>query len=155
MIRRARASEFETLSDIAYESKAHWGYTREFMLACREELTITAAYILEHLVCVLEWGHEPVGFYSLEKCSESRVELGHLFVIPDQIGRGRGRALIFHALAEAKHMGFETLIIQADPNAEAFYLECGASTRGSRASASIPDRVLPLLEIRVQGPDSR
>jgi GNAT superfamily N-acetyltransferase len=149
MIRRARASDSETLSKIAYTSKAHWGYSPAFMEACREELTISPEYIADSHVCVLVWRGDVSGFYSLERVSQSRVELGHLFVSPDRIGDGCGRALLYHAITEAKGLGFRTLVIQADPNAEEFYEACGASTVATRASASIPDRVLPLMEVRV------
>lgn len=146
-MRRARADEVESLSDLAHASKAHWGYSRQFMQACRTELTIGSDYLLEHLVWVLELEAGPVGFYSLEKLFESRVELGHLFVTPEQISQGFGRVLMDHAIAEAKRLGCETLVIQADPNAERFYAGCGASTVGAEVSASIPGRLLPLMEI--------
>ena len=54
MIRRANVSEVESLSDIAYRSKAHWGYTREFMDACRDELTLSAEFVRANRVYVLE-----------------------------------------------------------------------------------------------------
>ena len=40
-------------------------------------------------------------------------------------------------------------MIQGDPNAEGFYLRCGAVRIGERESASIPRRMLPLFEIRL------
>lgn len=39
------------------------------------------------------------------------------------------------------------LVCQSDPFAEGFYLAMGMSRIGERASASIPGRKLPLLEM--------
>jgi len=44
------------------------------------------------------------------------------------------------------------LRIASDPHAEAFYLACGAVRVGAAASASIPGRELPLLELTCQPP---
>ena len=41
--------------------------------------------------------------------------------------------------------------IQGDPNAEPFYLACGARRVGSAPSASIPNRELPLFEVALDG----
>ena len=42
VIRAARSDEAGLLSEIAFRSKAYWGYSEEFMVSCREELTVTA-----------------------------------------------------------------------------------------------------------------
>ena len=42
-IRLARLDEAEQLTQLALRSKASWGYSEEFMAACRDELTLTAA----------------------------------------------------------------------------------------------------------------
>lgn len=63
-IRPARASDAADLSRLAIRSKAHWGYPRAFMRACRDELTFTLAQIdAEHRhVVVAERAGRPVGF---------------------------------------------------------------------------------------------
>src|SRR6185503_18441731 len=42
MFRAARADECEWLSELAFRSKAVWGYPPDFMQRCRSELTINA-----------------------------------------------------------------------------------------------------------------
>jgi len=44
-------SESEILSDIAIESKGHWGYSREQLEIWRKDLKIEEEYIQEHTVC--------------------------------------------------------------------------------------------------------
>ena len=41
VIRPAHLDETEILTAIALSSKAHWGYSKEFMAAARVEMTIT------------------------------------------------------------------------------------------------------------------
>jgi N-acetylglutamate synthase-like GNAT family acetyltransferase len=149
-IRPARAAEAALLSDLAFRSKAHWGYSDEFMQACSEELTCTAEQVNAGGFHVLEDDGEVRGFYGLTKISPTAVELESMFVEPGHIGRGYGRALMQHALAEAHQtQHIERLVIQADPNAARFYESAGARLIGERASDSIAGRMLPLYEIDI------
>lgn len=156
-IRAAHPSEAKALSEIAFRSKAHWGYSASFMADCREELSITPEQIESSPTYVIENIGEPsdnptldpVGFYSLGVLSATQIELNHLFVEPGRIGRGEGRALFEHAVTLARARGFETLVIQSDPNAEGFYAACGATRVGERPSDSIPGRSLPLLHVEL------
>ncbi len=130
-------------------SKAHWGYSVEFMQACRQELTYSADYIRDNPVFVAEAGASVVGFYALERISVGEAELTAMFVEPEHIGRGFGRALIAHAKDTARRRGFEAIVIQGDPNAVAFYQAAGGVRCGERESGSIPGRALPLFRIRL------
>jgi predicted N-acetyltransferase YhbS len=150
-IRSARADEVARLSDLAFRSKAYWGYPDAFMEACREELSLDAADLEQDVVFVLERAGAVLGFYALEPLSAVDVELGLLFVEPSEMGRGIGRRLLAHACAEARRRGWRRIVIQSDPNAAAFYTSCGARAIGVKPSASIPDRSLPLLEIDLRG----
>ena len=149
-IRAARAGEAAALSDLAFRSKAHWGYSEEFMEACRDELSLSEHDLREHATHVLVADEVVLGFYALERISDEAVELLHLFVDPSRIRRGFGRALMAHARATARAAGYRTLVIQSDPHATRFYESLGARSVGSRASASIPGRMLPLLELRLR-----
>lgn len=150
MIRAAQASEAAALSDLAFRSKAYWGYSPEFMDACRVDLSISPDDVATQPTYVLEEDGRLVGFYSLMPLDPGRVELGHLFVDPTDIGQGHGRRLIEHAAAEARRRGWDVLVIQGDPNARLFYEACGAVRIGSSASASIPGRSLPLFELALK-----
>ena len=65
--------------------------------------------------------------------------------------RGIGRALLAHAAGTARAGGDSAILIDADPNAEAFYLACGAARGGSVAApiASEPERVRHQLSLQV------
>ena len=151
LIREAVPKEAEILSDLAIRSKAYWGYSAEFMSACKEELSVSSDNIVnaDYYCFLVEKEFCVIGFYSLESLSTSVVELEALFVEPCHIGTGIGKVLINHAIERAKKIGANTMIIQADPNAKSFYLKAGAKLTGEQASLSIPERLLPTFEIEL------
>ena len=148
-IRPARVDEAEALTELALRSKAHWGYDEAFMERCRRELTVTAADVRRGLTFVLEYAGRLQGFYALEPLSCRRIELALLFVAPDALGRGYGRALIAHALGRAAAHGCTVIEIQGDPHARGFYEAVGARLVGEAPSESIPGRMLPSFELSV------
>lgn len=87
-----------------------------------------------------------VGFYLLTNESDG-LHLDHLWIIPQAMGRGIGRALFEHAVGQARELGHRTLKIEADPNAEGFYTRMGARRVGATGTI-IEDqrRELPVLQ---------
>lgn len=145
IIRPARADEADLLTELAIRSKAHWGYSEDFMRACSDELTVRPGKDRQYF-CIESDG-KTLGFCGLERLDDSCIELGALFVEPDAMGRGVGKSLVEHATDTARQLGAQTLLIQGDPNATAFYLAAGARRVGNSPSGSIPGRRLPLFEI--------
>ncbi len=156
-IRKASPGEAGYLTGLALRSKAHWGYAQDFLEACREELTVDATRIGsdDYLSFIAVDGNNILGYYTLVPMSASVFELEALFVEPEHIGTGVGRALIEHAVHCLAKKGATRLIIQGDPNAEDFYIAAGARQTGTLESASIPGRFLPVFEIEIDGEDSR
>ena len=154
-IREAKPNEAEVLTGLAIRSKAYWGYSQSFMQACRDELTVTDRSMnstdLHYYVAERE--SEILGYYAIEKLNDREFELEALFVEPDFIGKGIGRALIDHAKDLVRKLGGSKLIIQGDPNAEKFYRAAGGKSNGMRSSASIPGRSLPLFTIDLASDD--
>ncbi len=147
--RDARMEEADALSAIAFRSKQHWGYSPEFMQACRDELTYTKRDLeaRETTFVVADSAGNIAGFYALVVGDADCAELDAMFVDPGFIGRGIGMALMQHALKTARSLNVKKIVIQSDPNAAEFYQSIGAKPCGERESASIPGRMLPLLEI--------
>ena len=110
---RAESRHCATLSAIAYRSKSVWGYSKEFMASCREEITVSKKKIRNKRFThyFASDGQDPVGFYSLERLTDTTVELEALFVKPEQIGKGVGSILLKHAIQTAKKMGFAKMLI--------------------------------------------
>ena len=145
-IRRAAESEAGALSAIAMEAKAHWSYPAAQLEAWRKDLTITAAAIAASPAYVLELDDKLAGFYALGTPG-SAWTLEHFWVRPEFMGRGVGRCLLSHAAGLAAQNGVATLAIDADPNAEAFYLANGARQVGEVAAPidGQPGRMRPQL----------
>lgn len=148
-IRPAAAGECDFLSALALRSKAHWGYSTDFVEACREELTYDTEYVRGNAVFVAEKGGRIIGFYALQRVSDTEAELGAMFIEPEHIGCGFGRALIDHAKRTALKLGIRAIVIQGDPNAVPFYRAAGGVYCGDRVSGSIKGRVLPLFRIEL------
>jgi len=152
-LRKARSAEAAELSNLAMRSKAFWGYSAEFMAACAAELTWDADDIDDPAFSfvVAESTATIVGFYATRRLSDTDYELEALFVDPEHIGSGVGRALIQHAVDALQQEQAATLSVLGDPHAEAFYVAAGARKVGMQASGSIPGRELPLFEIALNG----
>jgi GNAT superfamily N-acetyltransferase len=151
IIKKASVGQESVLTDIANASKAHWGYSREFMLSCRDELLVSREDLsnFDMLFSVLENSDRPIGFYQLNRIRESRIQLEALFVAPSDIGLGHGKLLFSHARNAASDYGGLFLDVQSDPNALGFYQSCGMQMTGKLESESIKGRFLPTLTIKL------
>jgi ribosomal protein S18 acetylase RimI-like enzyme len=145
-IRPALEAEADVLSSLAMRAKAHWGYSSEALDNWRSQLAVSAADIRDRPTFVAMVDAKMAGFYSLRPVRTS-WELDNLWVSPDLMHRGIGRALLRHALETARSGGATEVTVDADPNAEPFYVACGAERRGE-VPAPIhgqPERVRPQL----------
>ncbi len=146
-IRRAESGDADGLTTIAHEAKRHWGYSDELIALWRGELTFTPEYVARHAVYVAKASRRAVGVYALVR-SGCECELEHLWVRPDFLGRGVGRALFNHAILTARRCGAASIKIVSDPNAESFYSRMGAYRIGGVPSRP-EGRRLPLLRFNM------
>jgi GNAT superfamily N-acetyltransferase len=150
-IRRADPGDAKALSAIARASKMHWGYPPEWLEQWRDALTVQPDFIRENSVFVGDVDDVAAGFYALTVEGPAAVP-EHLWVHPDHIGRGLGRALLHHARATAVSLGATEMRIDSDPHAEAFYAAMGARRQGE-VDARMGDapRVLPRMVLPLDG----
>jgi GNAT superfamily N-acetyltransferase len=141
-LRRAVPDEAESITALTGRSKSYWGYSPDVIERMRTILTIEPAAIRDGHVTVAEQAGSLVGFYQLGGTPPDG-ELMDLFVTPELIGTGLGRLLWESAVRESRAVGFHTVVLEADPNAEPFYLRMGAERIGSREVA--PGRILPVM----------
>jgi GNAT superfamily N-acetyltransferase len=128
-ISSAKPGDAAVLTDLAFAAKRLWGYPEHWIESWRDILTVTPAFIVSHETHVAKMGGRIVGFYALDK-KESRLNLMHMWVLPECTRRGLGRLLFHHAIERTKALGFRELDIESDPNAEGFYLRLGARRVG-------------------------
>ena len=125
MFRPARGSDAALLTDIAFAGKRVWGYPEAWLEWWRHDLVVTPHYIHSEPVQIAEFDGAVVGFVGLSTQDKVRY-LEHLWLWPENIGRGFGRALFAEAARLARVEGQRELRINSDPNAEPFYLKMGA-----------------------------
>ncbi|MFT5898075.1 MAG: N-acetylglutamate synthase-like GNAT family acetyltransferase [Glaciecola sp.] len=161
---RAKPRQAEELSELALRSKAIWGYDSVFLKACKQELTYTTAQLesrkwqfwiatspVESLI------HNPKylnqvklnGFVALEFTDSKFIEINALFICPESINKGLGRALFQKALEQAEAVEASQILVHSDPNAVPFYQKMGFITISSVASGSIEGRTIPLMQRRL------
>jgi predicted N-acetyltransferase YhbS len=146
-IRRAAAEDADALSDLAHRAKAHWGYPASWMREWDAQLTIIPGYLEMHDVFVAEDNGTIVGMCALED-QRVRWHLEHVWVEPAQHGHGVGRALVLHALEQARQRHGGVVELFSDPFASGFYERLGARRAGD-VPAPMPgarDRTLPRYE---------
>jgi ribosomal protein S18 acetylase RimI-like enzyme len=145
---RAKPEDADELTQIAHAAKRHWGYPERWIEAWRGILTMGPEFIAANIAyCALE-DDCVVGFYVLTT-EHDGVHLDHLWIIPAAMRRGIGRALFEHAVHQARAAGFDSIRIEADPNAEAFYERMGAKRVGtSVGEVEGEKRELPVMEYR-------
>ncbi|HEY3662329.1 MAG TPA: GNAT family N-acetyltransferase [Chthoniobacterales bacterium] len=143
---RAKPDDASILSAIAWAAKALWGYPSHWMEQWREQLTITPEFIARHDTFIGLLEQQPVGFHALVERQDA-INLEHLWVAPEKIRQGIGRALFQHAVQQATVRQAVRLTIEADPHAEPFYLRMGARRVGVIVSELDGERrELPVLE---------
>jgi len=149
-IRRAEPEHAELLTRIAQAAKGYWSYPDRWMALWQGILTITPEFISINQVYSATLDGRIVGFYGMI-VSGGEAILDHLWVHPDQIGTGIGRALFSHAVKLATSMNAATIEIESDPNAEEFYKRMGATRIGvSRSQVDGTERLLPLLRFEIK-----
>jgi GNAT superfamily N-acetyltransferase len=147
---RAKPKDADALTQIAHAAKRHWGYPERWIESWRDILTMRPEFIDANVAYCAAVDNRAVGFYLLTRESDG-LHLDHLWVLPQAMGRGIGRALFEHAVQQANAAGFRAIKIEADPNAEGFYLRMGARRVGTIITEIEGNRrELPLLEYQME-----
>src|SRR6266852_39861 len=146
-IRRARPDEADTLTEIAHSAKRHWGYPEGWIELWRNDLTITPDFVAQNEMYVAVVNGDVVGCCSIVY-DEFQAELEHMWIKPEHMGGGIGRALFAHVRTRAADLQLPALEISADPNAEGFYRRIGAERIGEiRSEINGQPRVLRRMSL--------
>jgi GNAT superfamily N-acetyltransferase len=145
-ILQADPADASLLTEIAFAAKRSWGYPESWIQQWKDVLTITSEYLVQHPAYVASIEGRIMGFYVLH-LNPGNARLEHLWVIPNEMKKGIGRALFRHAEETSKTAGIDRMEIEADPNAEGFYARMGATTVGRvRSVMDHAERILPIME---------
>jgi GNAT superfamily N-acetyltransferase len=119
--RAARPADHERLRVLTFESKAHWGYDRDFVRRWAESLAFDDGQ--ERWVAELDG--EIVAWAGLVPPAHGVAVLDDLWVDPACMGRGLGSRLFRLAADRARELGAERLEWGAERHALGFYEKMG------------------------------
>ena len=146
-IRPAHADEGETLREIAFEAKSHWGYDRAWVRSWVAQGDFSPSTLREREVLVADADDSAVGFASLIPRGEDCV-LDDLWITPAWIGRGVGTKLFAGSAARAKELGAKRLEWEAEPNAIGFYEKMGGEYLRDSEPTEL-GRVIPVMGLEL------
>jgi GNAT superfamily N-acetyltransferase len=120
-VRPVVQADHERLRELTFESKAHWGYDRDFVRRWAEGLRFESAQ--ERWVAEVDG--EIVAWAALIPPADGVAVLDDLWVDPAWMGHGLGGRLFRHAADRARELGAGRLEWGAEPNAVGFYEKLG------------------------------
>jgi N-acetylglutamate synthase-like GNAT family acetyltransferase len=133
-IRTARPEDLPSLRTVFRRSALSNDGDREALLEHPEHLELPADPVYEGRTRLAEDPtSEILGFATVERSGDT-AELVDLFVIPESMRRGVGRALINDAVATLAAERISTLWVTANPHAMAFYVAMGFESMGETAT---------------------
>ena len=155
LIRRAGIEDAFTLTAIAVDAKRHWGYPENWIEHWKIDLTITPDFIRNNEMYVAVSGEEIVGccaiVFSDSPAGDARAELEHMWIRPEHMGAGVGRALFTQVRERAADLKVPVIELSADPNAEGFYQRMGAKRIGDvPAEMEGKPGVLPRMSVDLE-----
>ena len=120
-LRPAAPDDYERVRELTLESKAHWGYDRDFVRRWAEGLSFEndrERWVAELDGVVVAWA-------ALVPPLDGVAVLDDLWVDPAWLGCGLGGRLFRLAADRARELGAERLEWGAEPNAVGFYEKLG------------------------------
>lgn len=146
---RATPEQADELSRIAQAAKAHWGYPQRWLEIWTSQLTFSPEYFEQNDGWVAVVEQRPIGFYTLQE-ENGNACIENLWVLPEFIGKGIGKALFLHAVELARQRGYDILQLEADPNAVGFYKKMGMyQISESQYELEGQPRRLPIMEMKL------
>ena len=122
VIRKARQDERAFLEDLQRRASLVHDAYREQLLAHPDVIELPASHIAGTIVAVVDGA--VVGF-AVVLGEGATVELDGLFVEPDLMGRGTGRALVERVIADSRLAGAKRMQVISGPESAPFYERCG------------------------------
>lgn len=146
-IEKAIPTDTDRLSAIAWQSKSHWNYPKEWMELWRKGLTITPEIVEQHDVFKLVLEDESIVGCTVLITEKAILWVEHLWILPDYIGHGFGGKLLHTALEQTFNATHQKIKVVSDINAEIFYQKMGFETVSQYESVP-KGRFLPVMEYK-------
>ena len=146
--RRALDSEYKILGQLSYESESYWQYSQAFIDIFKEKYNITAEWIKQYQVRVLEVKGEVIGFWGAKPYGK-KLELEYFYIEVGHIGKGYGKLLWKDLLSWCKTQGILEIEFVRSEQVIPFYEKQGAQVIG-KVNSEIDGRTIPLLSYKLE-----
>ena len=144
---KAISLDSKRLSEIAWQSKSHWNYPKEWMELWRKGLTITPEIITQNDVYKLVLTNGEIVGRTVLITEEEVLWIEHLWILPTYIGHGFGKQLLQTALKNTLQSIHQKIKVVSDINAEIFYQKMGFETVSQYESVP-KGRFLPVMQYK-------
>ena len=136
------------MTALCLASKQSLGYDDAFMALCVDELSVTPEKLSTNEFWAYDEGGTIWGFVCLaHNASSTEAEINSFFIDATRRGSGIGSKLWDKVLARCAELNIKKLHLDSEPLSVGFYEKLGFKTIGEVPSGSIPNRVLPLMEL--------
>jgi GNAT superfamily N-acetyltransferase len=132
--RAATNADHTAIRALFRRSAVHWESDRAWLLANPQHLEWDGAALERARV----YDDGSIRGFSSWELVDGVLEVVDLFVEPDAMGRGVGRALIVDLTNVARELGAQAMEVTGNPNALGFYLAVGFEVTGERATPGGP-----------------
>ena len=136
------------LSATAFQSKKNWGYDDELMRLWKDDLEITAAYILKNNVVKVFDGQTFLGFFAIKMTDSENAELDHLWLTPENMRKHYGSIIFHKIISDLEAIGCKNMTLTAEPNAVRFYDKMGGIVVG-KFQSKVSGRLLDVYAFLV------
>lgn len=142
-IHKAGIEDIDVLNRISLASKHHWGYPKEWMELWKDDMLLKETDFETQHIYKLVFAQNIIGFCAIQELPKV-YDVTNLWVQPEHIGKGFGKLLLSFCI-EKIVLNNKPIIVEADPNAEAFYASQGFVTYAQKESLP-KGRFLPLMK---------
>lgn len=144
----AIVDDSEELTDLAFRSKRHWGYSNEAMELWNENLTITKDFINTHTVIKAVLGEDEIaGFFSLEEIKPT-TRIVHFWIDTPYLRKGYGTYLFNYMLRYLKERHVEKATLVIDPNSFKFFEKKGGIIV-NKIEHKVKNKFLSIIEFSI------
>jgi len=143
--RRVAKSDFKILNKMMRAGKGYWGYPEEGLDRFIETFGIKDESYLDNAMGFIAEENERIIGYYIFLTDKSPPMLDHFFLDIPQIGKGYGRILWDHCIAQVRIHGWSEFIFWSDPNSMPFYEHMGAVTFEYRPMVTMPGLMAPIM----------
>lgn len=142
---RAKPIDVDIINNLLRKSKQHWGYDENFINTFMDLYKFTADQITAIKTYLMISEDKVLGMYGFKINTNNELQLDSFFIDPEYIGQGLGKKMWLECINTGLKYNRGSFVIEADPNAEEFYIKMGCYKIREIDSSVQKGRLVPIL----------